>query len=60
MSNLQNEILLENLYDEAWEDYRKQHNLTDEQLNAIDQNSELGYLPVIAEEANKRFEELAQ
>ena len=40
MSNLQNEILLENLYDEAWEDYRKKHNLTDDQLYALEQNSD--------------------
>ena len=60
MSNLQNEILLENLYDEAWEDYRKQHNLTSDQLNAIEQNSDLGYLSVIEWEAIRRFEELAQ
>ena len=60
MSTLQNEILLENLYDEAWEDYRKQHNLTSDQLNAIDQNSDLGYLPEIEWEAIRRFEELAQ
>ena len=60
MSNLQNEILLENLYDEAWEDYRKEHNLTDDQLYALEQNSQYGYLPVIAEEATRRFEELCQ
>ena len=60
MSNLQNEILLENLYDEVWEDYRKEHNLTDDQLYALEQNSQYGYLPVIAEEATRRFEELCQ
>ena len=58
MSCLNNESLLEQLYDEAWEDYRKQHNLTDDQLYAMEQNSQYGYLPVIAEEATKRFEEL--
>ena len=60
MSNLQNEILLENLYDEAWEDYAVEHNLTQDQLNAIEQDSELGYLPEIEAEAVRRFEELAQ
>ena len=60
MSTLQNEILLENLYDEVWEDYRKEHNLTDDQLYALEQNSQYGYLPVIAEEATRRFEELCQ
>ena len=58
MSCLNNESLLETCYDEAWEDYRKQHNLTDDQLYAMEQNSQYGYLPVIAEEATKRFEEL--
>ena len=60
MSNLQNEILLENLYDEAWEDYRKEHNLTDDQLYALEQNSDNGILPEIETETNKRFWELAQ
>ena len=60
MSNLQNEILLENLYDEAWEDYRKEHNLTDDQLYALEQNSDNGILPEIVAETNKRFWELAQ
>ena len=60
MSNLQNEILLENLYDEAWEDYRKQHNLTNDQLYALEQNSDNGILPEIEAETNKRFWELAQ
>ena len=60
MSNLQNEILLENLYDEAWEDYRKEHNLTDDQLYALEQNSDNGILPEIEAETNKRLWELAQ
>ena len=60
MSTLQNEILLENLYDEAWEDYRKEHNLTDDQLYALEQNSDNGILPEIEAETNKRFWELAQ
>ena len=60
MSNLQNEILLENLYDEAWEDYRKEHNLTDDQLYALDQNSDNGIIPEIEEETNRRFQDLCQ
>ena len=47
MSILHHESLYETCYDEAWEDYRKAHNLTSDQLDAIDQNSELGYLPAI-------------
>ena len=60
MSCIHNETILENLYDEVWEEYRIENNLTSDQLDALDQNSELGYLPVIANEANKRFEELCR
>ena len=60
MRCIHNETILENLYDEVWEEYRIENNLTSDQLDAIDQNSELGYLPVIANEANRRFEELCR
>jgi len=60
MSCLSNESLMEQLYDEAWIDYAIAHNLTQDQLDKIDQDSELGYLPEIAEEAKKRFEELCR
>ena len=60
MSCIHNETILENLYEEVWEEYRIENNLTSDQLDALDQNSELGYLPVIANEANRRFEELCR
>ncbi len=60
MSCIQNEILLEQLYDEAWIDYMIAHNLTQDELDAIDQDSELGYLPEIAAEAERRFDALCQ
>ena len=60
MSNIINESLLETCYDEAWIDYASKHNLTQDQLEAIDQNSELGYLPEIANEAQRRFDDLCQ
>ena len=60
MSNLNNESLMEQLYDEAWVDYAVEHNLTQDQLNAIEQDSELGYLPEIEAEAVRRFEDLIQ
>ena len=60
MSCIQNELLLETCYDEAWIDYAVANNLTHDQLDAIDQNSKLGYLPEIADEARRRFEELCQ
>ena len=60
MSNFTNEVLKEQLYDEAWVDYAIKNNLTQDQLDAIDQDSPLGYLPEIAEEAKRRFEALLQ
>ena len=60
MSCIHNETILENLYDEVWEEYRIENNLTSDQLDAIDQNSELGYLPEIANEAERRFEALCR
>ena len=60
MSHPVNDEILERLYDEAWEDYRKQNNLTEDQLLTIEQNSDTGTIPAIEEEADKRFEELSQ
>ena len=54
-----NDEILERLYDEAWEDYRKEHNLTDDELYELEQNSDTGVIPEIEEEAKKRFEELS-
>tara|TARA_B100000965_G_scaffold368197_1_gene354714 strand:+ start:10 stop:192 length:183 start_codon:yes stop_codon:yes gene_type:complete len=60
MSCINNESILETLYDEVWEEYRVKNSLTDDQLNALDQNSELGYLPIISDEAQRRFENMCQ
>ena len=60
MSDINNDSLKEQLYDEAWIDYMVANNLTQDKLSEIEQNSELGYLPEIAKEAEKRFEELLQ
>tara|TARA_B100001094_G_scaffold214927_1_gene208983 strand:+ start:55 stop:237 length:183 start_codon:yes stop_codon:yes gene_type:complete len=60
MSNLNNEILLETIYDETWEDYRVKNNLTEDQLLTIEQNSDTGTIPEIEEETNKRFEGMIQ
>ena len=60
MSNLNNEILLEQCYDEAWIDYAVEHNLTQDQLFALEQDSDNGILPEIEAEARKRFEDLCQ
>ena len=60
MSDTNNDSLKEQLYDEAWIDYMVANNLTQDKLSEIEQDSELGYLPEIAEEAEKRFKELSQ
>jgi len=60
MSCLQNEALLETIYDEVWEEYRLKNNLTDDQLYTLEQNSLTGTLPEIEIETNRRFEDMCQ
>ena len=58
MSCLQNEILLETIYDEVWEEYRIKNNLTSDELYALEQKSATGIIRFIEDETNKRFEEM--
>ena len=60
MSCIQNETILETIYDEVWEEYRLKNNLTDDQLYTLEQNSLTGTIPEIEIETNKRFEEMCQ
>ena len=60
MSCINNESLLETIYDEVWEEYRIKNNLTSDQLYTLEQNSLTGTLPEIEFETNKRFEDLAR
>ena len=60
MSNIQNEIILENLYDEVWIEYRDKNNLTDDQLYALEQNSINGIIPEIESETTRRFDDMCQ
>jgi len=60
MSCIQNESLLETIYDEVWEEYRLKNNLTDDQLYTLEQNSLTGTLPEIELETNKRFEDMCR
>ena len=60
MSCIQNETLLETIYDEVWEEYRLKNNLTDDQLYTLEQNSLTGTIPEIEIETNKRFEDMCQ
>ena len=58
MSCLQNEILLETIYDEVWEEYRIKNNLTSDELYTLEQNSPTGVIRFIEDETNRRFEEM--
>ena len=60
MSCIQNETILETIYDEVWEEYRLNNNLTDDQLYTLEQNSLTGTIPEIEIETNKRFEDMCQ
>ena len=60
MSNIHNEALLESIYDEVWEEYRVANCLSDDQLYALEQNSETGTIPEIVSTTNQRFEDLCQ
>ena len=59
MSTLSNESLLENIYDEVWEEFRIANNLTDDQLNELCWVNESGTLLGIERETNKRFQDLS-
>ena len=60
MSCLHNEVLLETIYDEVWEEYRVANCLSHDQLYALEQSSETGTLPEIELETNRRFEDLLE
>ena len=60
MSCIHNESILETIYDEVWEEYRIKNSLTDDQLYALEQQSDTGTLPEIELETNRRFEAMCQ
>ena len=60
MSTLANESLLENIYDEVWEEFRISNKLTDDQLNELCWANKSGTLLAIETETNKRFEDMCQ
>ena len=60
MSTLANEALLENIYDEVWEEFRISNKLTDDQLNELCFANESGTLWAIETATNKRFEALSR
>ena len=55
MSCIQNESILENLYDEVWEDYRKQNNLTLDQMYHLEQDENSGIMSMLGDRATARF-----
>ena len=60
MSCLQNEMILEQIHDEVWEEFRISNNLTDDQLNELCWANKSGTLLAIETETNKRFEDMCQ
>ena len=50
------EALLDNIYDEVWEEFRIQLGLTDDQMYAKEQN---GYYTFLERETYKRYEDLS-
>ena len=56
MSSINKEALLDNIYDEVWEEFRIQLGLTDDQMYAKEQN---GYYTFLERETYKRYEDLS-
>ena len=59
MSCIHNEQILENCFDEAWEDFRVSNKLTVEMMNELCSFSE-GTVSNIERTAQKMFEDLCQ
>ena len=60
MSCLQNEALLETIYDEVCEEFRISNKLTDDQLNELCFANESGTLLAIQREVERRFEDCSR
>ena len=60
MSCLQNEMLLEQCHDEAWEEFRIHNKLTEDQLNELCWRQTSGTLVAIERKAQQKFEDLCQ
>ena len=56
MSSINKEALLDNIYDEVWEEFRIQLGLTDDQMYTKEQD---GYYTFIERETYKRYEDLS-
>ena len=60
MSCLQNEPLLESLYDEVWEEFRIANKLTDDQMYELEQSNSGGTFDQLVSTTNQRFEAMCQ
>ena len=59
MSTLQNEMILENSFDEAWESFRVSNKLTVDEMTELCDFSE-GTLNAIERNAQKMFDDMCQ
>ena len=59
MSNINNESILESLFDEVWEDFRVSNKLTVEDMNELLSFSK-GTQDVLEKTTKQRFEDLCQ
>ena len=60
MSHATNDTILENLYDEVWEEYRVKNDLTLDQMYHLEQDDKSGIMSMLGDQATTLFEELAQ
>ena len=60
MSHATNDTILENLYDQVWEEYRVKNNLTLAQMYHLEQDDKSGIMSMLGDQATKLFEDLAQ
>ncbi len=60
MSHATNDTILENLYDQVWEEYRVKNDLTLDQMYHLEQDDKSGIMSMLGDQATKLFEDLAQ
>ena len=60
MSHATNDTILENLYDQVWEEYRVKNDLTLDQMYHLEQDDKSGIMSMLGDQATALFEDLAQ
>ena len=58
MSNINNENILESLFDEVWEDFRVSNKLTVEQMNELESHE--GVQIALRRSAERMFEDMCE